>query len=120
MDWKRELQEQLAEATKLVWKMQNALSEGPGLTDEIIKYAHLLHGVSGIIEGHISRWDLFEHSVSFARSREELVEYCRLYAEHIYVRAEVEGRRLSVPLDSLPPAEITAWIDKWWAERRIP
>lgn len=59
MDWAKELHNELADATALVWKMQNALSESKGaLTDEIVSYAWALHCRTGIIEGHVARWQL--------------------------------------------------------------
>lgn len=50
----------LADATRLVWLMQNALTEKNDAAKELITYASQLRERSMIILGAVARWDLLE------------------------------------------------------------
>jgi hypothetical protein len=60
MDFKAELHRQLADLTTLVWLMQNTLAESDSITGELQVIAHRISYMSGIIEGHVARWALWE------------------------------------------------------------
>jgi hypothetical protein len=53
------LRNQLADATLTVWFMQQAVSEGAGLTPEVVQYAHELAEIGKSIEGYVERWGLW-------------------------------------------------------------
>lgn len=59
MDWKAQLQQQLAEMTVAVWAMQNGLSEGTMPVGELCNNAEALNYRAGLILGHLSRWVLW-------------------------------------------------------------
>jgi len=63
--FREQLQEELARATELVWKMQNATTDPMYNTElfnveELVKYATALHERAAIILGHVSRWERME------------------------------------------------------------
>lgn len=60
-DWIKALHEGLADATILVWKMQNALTEQrEAALPEIEQYASQLRERAGVILGAVSRWSMLE------------------------------------------------------------
>lgn len=60
--FKNQLHDQLADATTLVWKSQNALSEQGGAenVDEIVVTVQALAYRIGVILGHVTRWQKLE------------------------------------------------------------
>jgi hypothetical protein len=61
---KQDLREYLTEATELVWKSQNCISESSDaqILREVAVYSERLHEVSNVIRGIIARWQLMEKS----------------------------------------------------------
>lgn len=109
MDWAKQLHEELADATTLVWKMQNALSEGGGvLTPEIAAYSKSLHYRTGVIEGHVARWEL---AVPLTRDQARTVLRKSM---PLYVRTADGTTAL---LSKLPEKEFDQWVDLWMAEQ---
>ncbi len=64
MNWKKDLHKELADATELVWEMQNTLSESEDYRclPEITAYSELLLHRVLVISGHVSRWKLWSES----------------------------------------------------------
>ena len=56
MDFRAELQRELADATKLVWQLQNGLTEGDLPLETLVALGDRLTYRAGIIQGHLSRW----------------------------------------------------------------
>lgn len=53
-------------------------------------------------------------------TRDEIVKYCRRYADGIFVRSEVGGKWKSVPFSELSIQSQNEHIEKWWEEDRFP
>lgn len=51
---------------------------------------------------------------------EELNAYCRIYKDVIYVRALVDGKWGSHTLDELPESTVSACIQHWHLEGKVP
>lgn len=56
-DWVARLHLEMAAATELVWKIQNALTEAGDLTPEIVDLARRLEYRAGVVRGFVARWE---------------------------------------------------------------
>lgn len=52
--------------------------------------------------------------------RQELIDYCTLYADSIYVRAQIDGRWKSVPLSQVSQDTRESYIELWLRSGMLP
>ena len=56
-----------------------------------------------------------------AVTRDEVVKYCRRYANGIFVRTQVtEAEWKNVPFSELSLNAQSKYIEQWWEEDRLP